>query len=66
MSNRHFLRLAGAIFALMALAHLARLVMGWPVLIGDWAVPLWVSVIALIGAGMLSFIGLRLAARVGR
>ena len=61
MKSKRFLRIAGTIFALAALAHLVRLVMGWPVLVGNWAIPMWVSAIALVGAGVLSFIGLRLA-----
>jgi hypothetical protein len=61
MSSKKFLRLAGTIFALVALAHLLRIAMGWPVMIGTWSIPLWISWIALIGAGALSFLGLRLA-----
>ena len=61
MDSKRFLRLAGTIFALVALAHLLRMVMGWPVMIGTWSVPIWISGIALIGAGVLSFFGLRLA-----
>jgi hypothetical protein len=61
MQSKRFLRMTGTIFAMAALAHLLRLVMGWPVMVGGWTIPLWVSGVALVGAGVLSFIGLRLA-----
>jgi hypothetical protein len=51
----------------VALFHLVRIYMGWPVMIGDWSVPMWVSWIGVVVAGGLAFFGLRLqsAMRVG-
>ena len=40
--------------------------MDWPVMIGDWSVPLWASWIGLVVAGGLAFFGLRLAERDAR
>jgi hypothetical protein len=34
--------------------------MGWPVMIGDWSVPMWVSWIGLVVPGGLAFFGLSL------
>jgi hypothetical protein len=51
------------IFAVVALFHLVRIYMDWPVMIGDWSVPMWVSWIGLVVAGGLAFFGLRLAER---
>jgi hypothetical protein len=51
------------IFALVALLHLARIFEEWPVIIGDWSVPKSVSWVALIVAGGLALLGLRLSAR---
>ena len=45
---------------------LVRTYMGWPVMIGDWSVPMWVSWIGLVVAGGLAFFGLRLAERDAR
>jgi hypothetical protein len=36
--------------------------MGWPVMIGDWSVPMWVTWIGLVVPGGLAFFGLK---RVG-
>jgi uncharacterized integral membrane protein len=43
------------IFAVVALFHLVRIYMDWPVMIGDWSVPMWVSWIGLVVAGGLAF-----------
>ena len=51
------------IFAVVALFHLVRIFMEWTVIIGDWSIPIWVSWIALIAAGGLSLLGLRLSER---
>jgi hypothetical protein len=37
--------------------------MDWSVIIGDWSIPMWVSWVALIVAGGLSLVGLRLSQR---
>ena len=57
---------AEVILAVVALFHLVRIYMDWPVMIGDWSVPMWASWIGLVVAGGLAFFGLRLAARDGR
>jgi hypothetical protein len=66
MDQKQFSIAAGVIFAVVALFHLVRIYMGWPVIIGDWSVPMWVSWIGLIIAGGLAFFGLSLAASDGR
>jgi hypothetical protein len=66
MDQRTFSIVAGVIFAAVALLHLVRIYMGWPVMIGGWSVPMWVSWIGLIVAGGLAIFGLTLAARHAR
>jgi hypothetical protein len=51
------------IFAVVALLHLVRIFEEWPVAIGDWSVPKSVSWVALIVAGGLALLGLRLSQR---
>ena len=41
-------RLAALLLLLVALAHLLRLVLGTTITIGTYAVPMWVSVVAVI------------------
>ena len=66
MNWKTFSIVAGVIFAVVALLHLLRIYMGWPVVIGDWSAPMWVSWIALVVAGVLAIWGLAFAARVAR
>ena len=63
MEQKTFDIVAGVIFALVALVHLMRIWLGWPVAIGGWPVPMWVSWIGLIVAGGLAYFGLRFGVR---
>jgi hypothetical protein len=45
---------AAVIFALLAVAHLTRLLNGWQVIIDSWSVPAWVSVLGVIVPGLLA------------
>jgi hypothetical protein len=63
MNQKQFSFVAGAVFAVVALVHLLRIYMGWDIVIGGWAAPLWLSWIAAIGAAALSYFGLRSATR---
>jgi hypothetical protein len=48
------LRIGSIIFALFALGHLLRLIKHAQVMIGSHQIPMWVSPVALIIAGLLS------------
>ena len=63
MDTKTFSLVAGVIFAVVALFHLVRIFMEWTVIIGDWSIPMWVSWIALVVAGGLALLGLRLSER---
>jgi hypothetical protein len=63
MDQKTFTLLAGVIFAIVALAHLLRIFMGWPIVIDNWTAPMWLSWIALVIAGVLSYFGLTLGSR---
>ncbi len=63
MTEKTFATIAAAIFALVALLHLLRLVMGWSVVVDSWTVPMWVSWVGLVVAAGLSYCGVRLAMR---
>lgn len=61
MSRRNYLLISAVLFALVATAHLARLVLGWPFEIGGTSIPHWVSVPGFVVPGLLSAWGFRLA-----
>jgi len=61
MERKTYLQLTAVIFAIVALAHLLRAVLGWPIVIAGWIVPVWLSWLAFVVAGGLSYFGLTLA-----
>jgi hypothetical protein len=61
MSEKIFVTTAAVIFGLVALLHLLRIVMGWSIVIDAWTVPMWLSWIAFVVAGVLSYFGMRSA-----
>jgi hypothetical protein len=54
INSRPFTAIAAVVFALVAIGHLLRAVFGLEFVVGDFAVPLSVSVVATIIAGGLS------------
>ena len=48
MDRKTYFLVAGIIFTLVALFHLVRIYMDWPVMIADWSVPKWVSWVGLM------------------
>jgi hypothetical protein len=56
MNSKNFwLRIAGAIFGIVAIIHLLRIVTGVPVMIGDYSLPLWLNWMGLAATGFLFF-----------
>jgi hypothetical protein len=48
------------IFLVIAILHLLRIIFGWSPVVEGWAVPMWLSWVALVVAGWLGYEGLRL------
>ena len=46
-----FTSLAIVVFALLALLQLARVLLGWTVVVNGFAVPIWASAVAAVIAG---------------
>jgi len=49
-----FTTIAIVIFALMAVLHVLRLILGWEAVINGMVVPMWVSVVGVFIAGGLA------------
>ena len=65
-SERTLLIIAGIVFLVVALAHLARLAFGLNIALGDFAVPLWLSWVGFLIAGYLSYASFHFALRAKR
>jgi hypothetical protein len=64
MEARFYLRVSGAVFGLVCLGHLLRIIFRWPLVIGTMEVPMTVSWLGMAGAGALAFwAGIRLPGR---
>ncbi len=63
MGTRPYLLFSGMLFVLVALAHLLRVINGWPVTAGPWTVPLWMSWIGTLLPAALALWAFRLARR---
>jgi hypothetical protein len=63
MDTKRFLQVAGAVFVAVALAHLLRALMHWPIVIAGWIVPIWLSWVAFVVAAALGWSGLTLSKR---
>ena len=59
--NKHtYFLISGLVFAIVAAAHLLRIINQLPVVFGSWDIPMWGSVIGFILAGILSYCGFTL------
>jgi hypothetical protein len=57
MTTETFSRVAAAVFALAALAQLARALVGFNMMAGSMMVPVWLSWIAFLILAGLSYVG---------
>ena len=53
MKSRTYVILSGGVFGVVAVFHLLRVVGDWPVVVGAWQVPMWVSWIGVAVPGLL-------------
>ena len=61
MTERGFSLTAGIVFFLIALGHLARVIVGMPVVVQGVPVPAWASLVALVVTAFLSYEGFHFA-----
>jgi len=49
-------KIAIFIFTIIAIAHLLRIVFGVDLIIGSWHAPMWVSMLGVIGPGLIALL----------
>jgi hypothetical protein len=57
MNAASYARLAGVVFAVIALLQLARAIGGWSIAFEGTVIPIWASWIACVVAGALAWLG---------
>jgi uncharacterized protein involved in cysteine biosynthesis len=56
--NRNiYLTVTAALFLVMGIVHLLRIILGWHVEIGGLSIPFWLSWLAVLAAGALAYFG---------
>ena len=63
MNLRKYCRISATVFSIVALAHLSRILNGWPMSVADLSIPIIVSWFGMIGPGVLAIWGFREARR---
>ena len=58
---RRYGLVSGFVFAIVALAQLTRALLGWPVQVDGFFIPIWVSVVAFVITASLAVWGIRSA-----
>lgn len=53
MAKKLYLILSGAVFFVVAMGHLLRLVVHWPIVVGPWTIPFALSYVGLIASAGL-------------
>ncbi len=54
MKINAYLLASASLFTVVGLVHLARALQGWPVNLGTWVVPVWLSGVAFVLSGALA------------
>ena len=61
MSTKAYLVTSGALFGIIAAVQATRVIGGWLVIVGTWAVPFWLSAAAAVIAACFCIWAFRLA-----
>ncbi|MGH7245622.1 MAG: hypothetical protein ACREBJ_04830 [Nitrosotalea sp.] len=61
LSVKTFLQVAGAIFTIVGILHLLRLLTGFQVVFGTWVLPMWLSIFGVIFPWYLAYNAFTLA-----
>jgi hypothetical protein len=51
---KNYIAISGSIFAIVAFAHLIRIIDGWEVVVNGQAVPMTISYLAFVATGLLA------------
>ena len=58
---RRYEKVSGVLFALIALAQVTRAVLAWPAQVGNFAIPVWFSIVAFVVTASLAVWAFRVA-----
>ena len=64
MNHKTYYVIVGCVTGIVALAHLIRVITGASVVVDGWAFPAWLSLIAFLAAGYISYVSFRFASKI--
>jgi hypothetical protein len=59
LKRKTYTTVTAMLFLVVAVVHLLRIFLGWPVEVGGLSIPFWLSWLAVLAAGALSYFGFR-------
>jgi hypothetical protein len=65
MGHKTYCAVSGGVFTLVAIAHLLRVIDGTAILVGEFAIPMYLSWIGLAASAALATWGFRLSIQPG-
>lgn len=60
LDSKTYIKVTKILFAIVGLVHLARILMGWDLIVGGWVIPTWVSIFGVIIPWYLAYSGYQL------
>jgi len=57
LNRKTYMTVTAALFLIVAIAHLLRIILGWQIEIGGLSIPFWVSWLGVLVAGALAYFG---------
>jgi len=57
MNNKSYFKFSSLLFLIIAIVHLARLIYGWEVVLGETMIPVWASWVAVIVGAYMAWQG---------
>lgn len=55
MKKECYIKASGIIFTIVGIVHLLRIMNGWDLIVGSWAAPMGLSLLAVLLAGYLAY-----------
>lgn len=56
MDRKTVAKVSGAIFGIIAVLHLIRIILGWQLIFTGWEVPVWLSILPVVFMGWLAWV----------
>ncbi len=63
MKQKYYFLATAVIFSIIAVLHLARIILDWSASIAGWSVPMWLSWVAIVVSVVIAYYGFTFSKR---